>query len=249
MNIKRHYLTAALLAIAATTATAADTTNRWETTVAVGLTLTKGNSDTLLANANLLTARKWNMNELSFGADGTYGKSEFEQDDGTTESEVTAQTFRGFGQYNRLFNERLFGYLRVEGLHDKVADVDYRFTFSPGAGYYFIKTEKTFLRAEVGPGYVVEKQGGETESYVTLRAAERFEHKLSDRAKVWQSLELLPQVDDWENFLVNFEIGIDTAITKNLSLRSYLQDTYDNQPAPGRDENDLKLVTGVAYKF
>jgi putative salt-induced outer membrane protein YdiY len=224
-------------------------TNRWETTVTLGLTVTKGNSDTMMASANVTTAKKWDMNELMFGADGTYGESEFVRSDGSTESEVTAQRVRGFGQYNRLFNEKLFGYVRAEGLHDKVADVDYRFTFSPGLGYYFIKNTRTFLRVELGPGYIVEKQGGVTDDYITLRVAERFEHKLTDRAKLWQALEFLPQVDNWDNFIINAEIGIDTAITKNLSLRTYIQDTYDNEPAPGRDENDLKLVAGVAYKF
>jgi hypothetical protein len=27
------------------------------------------------------------------------------------------------------------------------------------------------------------------------------------------------------------------------------QDTFDNEPAPGREKNDLKLMTGVEYKF
>jgi hypothetical protein len=32
-------------------------------------------------------------------------------------------------------------------------------------------------------------------------------------------------------------------------LRVYLDDTYNNVPAPGRKKNDLKLVAAVAYKF
>jgi putative salt-induced outer membrane protein YdiY len=251
MNLKT-YLTSIVCFLAICTvnpAKAADTTNRWETTVAVGLTVTRGNSETLMANANVATAKKWSMNELMFGADGTYGESEFRRADGTTDTQLTAQNFRAFGQYNRLFNERLFAYARVEGLHDNVADIDYRFTFSPGLGYYFIKNTRTFLRAELGPGYIVQRQGGETSDYITLRVAERFEHKLNDRAKVWQALEFLPQVDNWDNFIINFEVGIDTAITTNFSLRTYLQNTYDNEPAPGREENDMKLVAGIAYKF
>jgi len=252
MNLKTYLIALATLGVAASLAQAADAnvnTNGWESTVAVGLTLTRGNSDTLLANVNGQTMKKWEMNELMFGADGTYGESDFKQDDGSTKTETTAQNFKAFGQYNRLFTERFFGYARVEGLHDKIADIDYRFTFSPGVGYYFIKDARTFLRTEVGPGYLVEKQGGETDDYVTLRLAERFEHKLNDHAKIWQAVEFLPQVDDFNNFIVNAEIGIDTAITKSFSLRTYLQDTYDNQPAPNRDQNDLKLVAGIAYKF
>ena len=48
---------------------------------------------------------------------------------------------------------------------------------------------------------------------------------------------------------MNAEIGIETGITTQISLRTYLQDTYDHEPAPGRQKNDLKFVTAIAYKF
>lgn len=84
---------------------------------------------------------------------------------------------------------------------------------------------------------------------MTLRLAERFDHKLNDRAKIWQSVEILPQVDNFSNYIVNAELGVETSLTKRLSLRTYIQDTYDNEPAPGREKNDLKLVAAMAYKF
>ena len=50
---------------------------------------------------------------------------------------------------------------------------------------------------------------------------------------------------------MNAEFGIEADLTKkkNLSLRVTLDDTYNNQPAPGRLQNDLKLITAIAYKF
>jgi putative salt-induced outer membrane protein YdiY len=212
----------------------------WETTAAAGLTLTRGNSDTLSAVANLLSQKKWEQNELRFGADATYG----ENDD-----QKNAESIHGFGQYNRLFTERAYGYARIDALHDAVADVEYRLTLSPGVGYYFIKNERTSLSGEVGPGVVFEKQGSDETTYLTIRFAERFEHKLNDRVRIWQSLEWLPQVDDFDNWILNAEIGLETQLTEKLSLRVFALDTYDNQPAAGREENDLKLVTAVAYKF
>jgi putative salt-induced outer membrane protein YdiY len=212
----------------------------WDTSAALGLTLTRGNSDTILFTGNIITGKKRDQHEWSFGADATYG----ENDD-----VKNAESLHGFGQYNRLFSERAYGYMRLDGLHDAIADVEYRFTLAPGVGYYFIKEENTRLSGEVGPAFVYEKQGSDERGYFTLRLAERFDHKLSDRAKIWQSLEFLPQVDDFENFIVNAELGVETGLTEKLSLRTYLQDTYDNEPAPGRDENDFKLVTALAYKF
>lgn len=230
-------MTAGALAQSAPTTTE---NNNWKTTAAAGLTLAKGNSDTLLISGNLLSSRKWSMNEVDLGVDGTYGE---------TSGERSAESLHGFGQYNRLFSEHFFGLLRLDGLHDGVADLDYRLTLSPGVGYYFIKNTNTFLRGEVGPGFVQEKLGGETDSYITLRIGERFEHKFNERAKLWQSLEWLPQVDNFNRYVLNAEIGLDVALTAKLSLRTFVQDTFNSQPAPGRKKNDIKLVSAIVYTF
>src|SRR5262249_921428 len=151
-----------------------------------------------------------------------------------------ADNYHGYIQYNRLFTDRFFGYLRAEGLYDSIADIDYRFTFSPGVGYYFIKTDSASLRGEIGPGYVVQKQGGVKDDYFTLRIAERYDQKINDHVKLWQSLEYLPQVDRFENYIINGEIGIEAAISKHFKLRTYFQDSYHSEPAAGKKNNDLK---------
>ncbi len=231
---------ASVIAGAQDASTALQETPHWETTAAAGLTLTRGNSDTITATANILTQKKWTQNELRFGADGTYGEDQGSQN---------AASIHGFGQYNRLFTDRFYGYARVDALHDAIADVEYRVMLSPGVGYYFIKDANTSLSGEVGPGVIFEKQGRRDDTYMTVRLAERFEHKLNDRVRIWQSLEWLPQVDDFNNWILNGELGLETKMTEKASLRVFATDSYDNQPAPGRKQNDLKLVTAIAYKF
>jgi putative salt-induced outer membrane protein YdiY len=227
---------------AAVTHTVVATTNKpaWESAVTFGVTLTSGNSDTFLANSTIATHRNNPTNEWSFGADASYGENN---------AIKSAEILHGFGQYNHLFTERWFGYVRADGLHDGIADVTYRFTLSPGAGYYFIKTKATTLAGEAGPGVVFEKLDGQRKTYLTPRLAERFEHKMDDHTRIWQNLEFLPQVDKRDNFLVNAELGIEAALTKKLSLRTVVDETYANIPAPGRKNNDVKLISGLAYKF
>ena len=239
------------------------TTNKWESSVAAGATLTRGNSKTFLGTLSLGTGKKWDQNELAFGADAAYGTTEDTQRtvDNTdpanpivTKKDVTtttAQSVRAFGQYNRLFTERFYGYARLEGLHDEVADITYRLSLSPGVGYYFFKSKPTELSAEVGPGYIYQKLGHDTDSYATLRLAEKFKQELSDRARMWQSVEFLPQVDKFKNYILNFELGVeaDLSANKKFALRVYLDDTYNNVPAAGRKDNDLKLVAALACKF
>jgi putative salt-induced outer membrane protein YdiY len=221
---------------------------KWQSTAAAGLTLTRGNSENLMATLSAATGRKWEQNELALGVDAAYGKNTDQKTDVTTR---TSDTYHGFGQYNRLFTERLFGYFRADGLYDSVADIHYRVTLSPGLGYYFIKEKATHLSAELGPSYVLQKLGNEETSFATLRVGEKFDRRLSEHARLWQSAEWLPKVDDFHNYVINAEIGVEADLTqdKRLSMRTFLQDTYNSRPATGRKNNDAKLVAGIAYKF
>lgn len=248
--MKKHsaYLVTAALAVACIPIVSHAQTPppKWTGSAAAGVTLTRGNSDTVLATLTFAADKKWEQNELSLGSDAAYGQSKINGTENTT-----AESLHGFAQYNRLFTPHWYGYGRVDGLHDGVADIKYRVTLSPGAGYYFIKNTNTDLSLEVGPGYVIERLDDENKNYATLRVGEKFHQALSDRARMWETAEWLPQVDNFNNYILNFEIGLeaDLSSSKKLSLRTYFQDIYNNVPAPGRQKNDAKLVAAVAYKF
>lgn len=212
----------------------------WESSVSAGLTITSGNSESLLGTLAIGTARKTPDNEFAFGADFAYGKAN---------SVKSIETYHAFGQWNHLFSERLFSYVRGDVLRDTIADLRYRVTLSPGVGYYFVKGTNTTLAGEVGPGVIFRDIGGIHETYATLRLAERFEHKFSPGTRIWQSAELLPQVDRIQNYIFNLEIGAEAAFTKSMSLQVVLSDSYNSEPAAGRNRNDIKIVSGVSYKF
>lgn len=213
---------------------------KWETTVGLGASLTDGNSDTTLFSANALTLRKWSNGEFSAGVDAGYGENDNTQNVGYV---------KGFGQYNYLFTERWYALGRAEALHDSIADIKYRVPLSVGIGYYLIKSDRITLSAEAGPGYVFEKIGNETDDYATIRFAEKFTWKISDRARLWQSFEYQPQIEDWSEYFLSAEIGVEADMTKQMALRLVLQDWYVSNPAPGRENNDLKLIAGINYKF
>jgi putative salt-induced outer membrane protein YdiY len=213
----------------------------WESSISAGLTLTRGNSDTLLVTGGLQTHQKTPDNEIGFGADGAYGVNNSVKD---------VDTIHTVGQYNHLFSERFFAYARVEALHDGVADLQYRVNTGPGVGYYFLKATNTTLAGELGSTFVNQRLGGVDDNYATLRLAERFEHKFNNYgARVWENVEILPQVDKFNNFLVNAEIGIESSITRTISLKTFAVDNFNNEPASGRVKNDVKLVSGISYKF
>jgi putative salt-induced outer membrane protein YdiY len=259
MTIKQKYagsrramtLAAALAGVGSGLAFAADEAapaprKGWETTAAAAATLTRGNSKSFLGTLSLDTKRKWERDEAALGISAGYGES--------TVNNVTSKNtefVQGFGQYNRLFTDRFYGALRLDGQYDGIAGVEYRFKISPMAGYYLIKNDRMTLAAEAGPSLILEHLKGQpADSHWAARAAERFEYKLTATTKVWESLEYLPKVGDWaKNYLLSFEAGIDTAITTHWSLRVVFQDMYASEPANGRKQNDIRLLAGTAYKF
>ena len=213
----------------------------WKTSAALGFTLNQGNSDAVLVNADLLGLKKWELNELSTKLNGSYGQAEGEKNN---------EVLHGTAQYNRLLGGTdFYFYGKGDLLHDAVADVEYRFTASFGAGYYFVHRDKKKLSAEMGLGHIVEKLGAGNNDYFNLRVGERFDYEISERARLWQSAEWLPEAADFANYLLIAEIGVESDLTEKMSLRVSLRDNYDNRPAPGRKSNDLRLVTGLGYKF
>jgi putative salt-induced outer membrane protein YdiY len=221
-------------------------TNNWEIAAAAALTLTRGNSETFLVTLSLDAKRKWEKNELALGVSGGYGESSV-----NNVNTKNTEFVQGYGQYNRMFSDRFYAGLRLDGQYDGIAGIDYRFKVSPMAGYYLIKDAKMTLALEGGPSFIMEHlQGQEVDSYWAARLAERFNYKLTASTAVWESLEYLPKVSDWTaNYLVNFEAGIETSINKHWSLRVVFQDMYASEPANGRKSNDIRLMAGTGYKF
>lgn len=212
----------------------------WKSSLALGLSLARGNKDALLLNGNFQTQRKSAVNELLFGLDGAYG-----EDSGTKNYEQ----LHVYSQFNHYFTRRFYNFLRVDGLHDGIKNIDYRLTVSPGVGYFLLPQTNLTLAVEVGPSFVLDRQGGHEETYAAARLAERLEYKFNPTTRLWENVEVIPQLNRSENFIINAEVGVETSVTKELGLRVYLQDSFVNQPAAGYKNNDLRLISGVSYKF
>ena len=232
---------AAAIAAAVPPAPAIAPKNPWQNAVSVGLTLARGNSDNIMFTADYLAQRKTPFDEYKIGLNGAYG----EQD-----SKESVNNYGAFGQWNHLFTDRFFGYVRAEGLKDEIADVDYRLTIGPGAGYYLLKSTNTTFAVEVGGAFEAQRLDGRPDqTFATVRFDERFEHKFNDHVRVWENVEVRPQVDRFDNYVVTSEVGLEAALSKSFTLKTFLDDNYDNRPAPHKLKNDVRLITALGYKF
>jgi|GEM_PF-195221 len=216
------------------------TSSDWQTTALAGLALTGGNSDTTLATLNLVSVREWGPNLLGLSAGGTYGE---------VSDEVTAESYAAGANYRRTIAAPFYFGVGASYLHDDLAQVDYRATANPTLGVYLIKNDITTLNVEAGPSYVWEEVGGEKDEYLGVRVAQGLEHQCTEGVKIWELLEYLGDVDDSDNYIINGEVGFETAISDKLSLKTYVQAIYDNTPAAGLDDTDIRLVSALAITF
>ena len=168
--VNGHAITAIISTNAPAPALVATNKPLWESSLSFGITLTRGNSDTILTAAGFKAHRNNLTNEVTLKLEGTYGENH---------SVKNNESLRGIGQYNHLFSDSFYGYARGDGFHDGIADLTYRFTLSPGIGHYFIKEKETTFAVEIGPSCVLEKLDGSRENYAAARVAERYERKRS----------------------------------------------------------------------
>lgn len=224
-----------------------------ENSIAVGVTLTDGNSETLLANASFVHDRKREQYRLRLGIEGAYAENTVESTgaDGqaTSDSETTVENVKGAADYRRNLSERAYLGVNLTALYDGIADIDYRIIFSLAPGYYLMKSEAATLGVDAGPAYLVEKIGGDEREDVALRVAERYDRQLSPTAKTWQALEYLPLVDELDVYLLNAEIGVEAALNNSLSMRLAVKYAYDSTPAEGKEKGDTTVIGALVYQL
>lgn len=237
----------ALVALAAGLATGVATgrearTNAFKTALSLGLNLTDGNSETMQLNAALTTeGEKAGLGSLRAGGEANYGESTVAE-----RSETTIENARLFANIKKNLGARGFASLDGAVLYDDIALIDYRATLGPGLGVFLVKNDRATLSVEAGPSYVWEKVAGATDDYLAMRFGQRLAVPLSATAKIWQSLDYLPTVDDFDAYLLTGEIGIEAKMTTRLGLRVVLQDKFDSLPAAGQEKNDLTLIAGIS---
>lgn len=220
-------------------------TNRLETTLSAGATLTDGNTKTQLGNIRFLSeGERDKVGSFKAGVNGNYGE--------TKKDNVTATTInnaKGFANVRKTLSEKTFAYFDFTLNHDDIADLNYRLTAGPGLGVFLIKSDSDKLSFETGPTFISEDKADVQDEYLALRMAENGERRFPNKSKIWESVEYLPHADDLARFLLNSEIGIEAAVNNHLSLRMVLQNKYDSDPGADLKNNDLSLIGGLSFKI
>jgi len=213
----------------------------WSADIALGASLSRGNNDSHRVNAEFKAQRKQDDDQLDFGMRAEIGENE---------GETTSEYIEADAQYRRNISDKFYWYGLAQGRRDAVADLDYRISLGPGVGYRLIESEDFSLLFEGGPAYVAEKFASDSLDHsLRGRLYEEFVWNITPSAKFYQTAEYLNNLQDLEDWIIELEAGIETAITETLSLRFSAINRYDNVPASGAEKNDLSLNSAIVYRF
>ncbi len=251
-KILRVLLTIGIVPAFTVLADADESEPSWASTLNAGLTWTDGNSDSLRLNVGWLwEGEKPTLGAMRAGVTGNYGKSRPDPDDeGRRASrETDVENVRAFLQAQRDLSARTYASFNLSAFYDGQALVDYRFIIGPGLGAKIYNRHDVRVKIEIGPSYLIEKVDGVRDDYPVVRLAERLDWRISETARLWQEVEYLPTADDFSDYLLLSEVGIDVAINKRFSWQTTLQSAYDASPAEDRERHDLSLVASLAYRL
>ncbi len=226
------------------TTLAAAAGGEWDSTVAVGVNVTSGNSETVGANGSVSVEKAGDVHEIRLVIEGNFGEAEI---DGETEK--TTENGKALVTYKYKLNGSYL-YSDNSVFHDEIAAIDYRLIVGAGVGYRVVKTDDAKLGLELGLAYVEEElTDGTNDDSISARVAARHDQNFGEHAKFWLAAEYLPNVDDTDDYLLNAEAGVEAALNSSLSLRVVAQDRYDSVVPVDRENNDLSVISALVYKL
>ncbi|MFN4896302.1 MAG: YdiY family protein [Pseudomonadota bacterium] len=214
----------------------------WDKSITAGYNYTDGNSKTASLNLNGKVMRDYDGEAWRFEADYNYGNAAA---DVNSVREVVKQNARALADYKHTLDSVFFAGANASYAWDEIANLDYRVILSPNVGAYLVKNDVTTFSLEAGPSYVWEQLGGEDDNFAAARIADRFVWNISESALLYQSAEYLVAFDDSADYIVNAEIGIEAPLSSSVNLVLSVRDYYINQPAEGRERNDVYTITGL----
>jgi putative salt-induced outer membrane protein YdiY len=214
----------------------------WDKSVTAGFNYTDGNSKTTGLNLNGKVMRDYLGDAWRFETDYNYGNAAAE---GESKRELNKHNFRALGDYKHTLDSIFFAGANTSFAWDQIADLQHRVILSPNLGAYLVKNDATKFSLEAGPSYVWEELGGEKDDFAAARIADRFVWNISQSALLYQSAEYLVSFEDAGDYIVNAELGIEAPLSASVNLVLSIRDYYINQPAEGRERNDVYTITGL----
>ena len=217
-----------------------------EGSVSLGYRRTGGNTDTANLSFNFDFSYEREKYRLFLDGKSAYSETNGIKSDDENEVDLRAE----------LRIDRLFPFWNVNYLKSPFKGYDNRLSTGPGCGYYFIKTEQTYLTASA---YVLynrdtfiqsDKEGNIEEKHFMNYLETRFRHKFNDSIKFKEKFILKVSSKSDQDYYLYYEGSVENSLTENFGLEFKIIADYANiPPSEGVKMLDSKFITAVKYSF
>lgn len=215
----------------------------WTGSFGAGLALTQGNSDTSTINLAYDVKRDTGSKVL-FTSKGLFIRGE-------SEGALTTNRLAFEGRVDRKLSDRTSLFGQVQYLRDEFKQIDYLVSPTFGISRLLVKNARTEFAVDGGLGMVWEQNPGlELKTDGAVTAGQNFKHKLSDTAEITQRVSALWKMDDFDDGLYIFGVGLAANITGGTQIKAELLDTFKNKPPNAAvKKNDIAVLLSFVYKY
>jgi putative salt-induced outer membrane protein YdiY len=215
----------------------------WAGSASAGLALTQGNSDTSTINA-AYELKHDSGGPMVFKSNGLLVRGEAEET-------LTSDRLSLDGRLERKLSGRTSIFGATQYLRDSFKSIDYLVSPTVGITRLLVKDDRTELGVDAGVGVVWEQNPGlELQTDGAIAAGQQFSRKLTSTTELKEKAAGLWKMDDFDDALYTFGVGLAASITAATQMKVEFLDTYKAQPPlPGVDKNDIAVLVSFVYKF
>lgn len=214
----------------------------------VGLIFTTGNTDSTSFKGRLNSHHELESWSNDYLFEALFKQDEVKSDDGTEETQTSAQKYFISGQGNyKLENpdNRLFAFGSYED--DRFSGFDFQATIAGGWNSKIWDDETSRLSYSIGPGYSFsETTDGEDVSGFIVRGAADYQWKISDSATFKQ---LISTEVGSENTKSRFETSVSAQINGSMSLKFSVILNHNSHVEVGTEKLDSETSATLVYTF
>ena len=136
--------------------------------------------------------------------------------------------------------------------HDSFAGIKHRWEESVGLSAKVLDTASDQFSFELGVGLIQQTPSNSVDTSthtVNARTAGVYRHNFSKTAFAQQSIEVLPNLTEGDDYRINSETSISAPISSHIALKSAFVVHFDNQPVPGFKSSDRIFTSGLQISF
>lgn len=171
-------------------------------------------------------------------------------DYGETENVRSANRVNGSLKTDFDSGENAYFYNVFSGGFDEIRKIDLQYGAGPGLGYHVLRRPLVELDLESGLDYQAQNRStGEDTSNVYARLGDNLTWKLGSRLSLSKKFEYFFNVEDATKYRFRIDSTLSYRLVENLSLNLSLLDSFDTDPAPKVDKNELQVRSSIGITF